>query len=363
MVEHSFRKAEVVGSIPTIGFFTSPVCHSNCFICITTYNRAMGKTRALVYHNLSTMLDAGVPITRSLPTAVDGLRGSDAKVFESIAKQISAGHSLTESMEKFKTVFTILEILAVKTGEKSGNLPASLNLLSKWFEFRYRLKGTITSGMMLPVLVFHLAAIIVPLIPQFLAMAEHGFNIAAYIRSVINILALFYVPLIVITAILNLAPKTGFLRKSLDSLILRIPLLGKAVRHLAVSRYCMAFHMLCKAGVPTLDCANTSAQVTGNIVIAELFKGGVDSVRAGNAVSQGFSPKIGPEFLNMWQIGEETGELDNITKRLADSNAENAEFLFKEFANWLPRFVYFLVSIFMIYMVLQYASMVFGAGL
>lgn len=302
-------------------------------------------------------------MTRALAIAVDGLSGSLVKAFSSLTKQVSAGHTLAESMTKYKTVFTPLEILAVKAGETSGNLPASLTLLSKWLDFRDRMKAKITSGMMLPAMVFHLAAIIAPLIPQFLAMAEHGFNTTAYIRSAISILALFYVPLIAITAIMNLTPNTGFLRKSLDYLTLRIPLLGKAVRHLAVSRYCMAFHMLCKAGVPSLECANTSTQVTGNLVVAELFKGGIDSVRSGNAISDGFSPGLDTQLLNMWKVGEETGELDEVTKRLADSNAEDAERLFKEFADWLPRIVYGLVSLFIVYKIMKVAPMVFGAGL
>ncbi len=67
-------------------------------------------------------------------------------------------------------------------------------------------------------------------------------------------------------------------------------------------------------------------------------------------------PKLPPEFLEPWRIGEETGSLDEVAKRLAEANAEAAEFWFGEFARWLPRVVYFLVCLLMIYYILKLAG-------
>lgn len=55
------------------------------------------------------------------------------------------------------------------------------------------------------------------------------------------------------------------------------------------------------------------------------------------------------DFLEIWRVGEEAGKLDDVTKRLADDNAEAAEFWFNEFARWLPRVIYALVALLMIY--------------
>jgi type II secretory pathway component PulF len=91
-----------------------------------------------------------------------------------------------------------------------------------------------------------------------------------------------------------------------------------------------------------------AAAGTGNVVVAELFEPGTASAKAGNPVSAGFATQLPAEFISIWRVGEETGELDNVTKRLADGNGQAAEFMFGEVAQWFPRLVYLLVAILII---------------
>ena len=69
------------------------------------------------------------------------------------------------------------------------------------------------------------------------------------------------------------------------------------------------------------------------------------SVKEGEMFSEGFSTNLPLDFREAWLVGEETGNLDEVTKRLADSYAANAEFIFTQLATWLPRIVYFIVCI------------------
>ena len=118
--------------------------------------------------------------------------------------------------------------------------------------------------------------------------------------------------------------------------------------------------MLVKAGVPVTDCVEMSISATGNLVVGDLFRPAVQTVRAGGTIGEGLSPKLPLELIEMWKVGEETGQLDNISKRLADTYTEQAEFWFGEFSRWFPRFVYFLICIMIIYMILQVARGVVG---
>jgi len=292
------------------------------------------------------MLDAGVPVVRSLNTVTSGLKGPLRRTFEQLTETVSKGNPISEAMALSPKVFVPLDIMIVQAAETSGNLAESLGLLSKWHEFSRRIKKKILSGLALPILLIHLTAIIAP-VPS---LALGGWQIGPFITSALIILSLFYIPAAIIFIIMRFTPQAGSLRRGLDRVSLRIPLfLGRALYKLALSRYCWVFHMLCKAGVNINDCAEMAVAGSGNAAVAELFRPVGAAARAGNPLSEGLSSKLPREFIELWQIGEETGNLDDVTKRLADNNAEAAEFWFREFARWLPRLVYGLVCLVMIY--------------
>ena len=192
------------------------------------------------------MLAAGLPMLRSLTVAVSGMRGRLADAFKALAKGVSSGEGLTETMALYPKAFSQIDVLVVGAGDKSGNLPECLKLLSDWHAFCGRLRRIFVSGMMLPLMLIFLVAILDPAPALFLGRI----NISQYLFRVVGILVLFLSPAAVIFAIVRLTPKKGFLRRRLDGLTLRIPVLGKAVQHLSLSRYCNVFYMLFKGGVP-----------------------------------------------------------------------------------------------------------------
>ena len=307
----------------------------------------MASSHAQAYHNLSLMLSAGVPILKSLNTSVAGLRGSLARTFSEIARNVSLGNSLADSMAQHPGVFARMDVMLVEAAEASGNLPDCLQRLAEWHEFCLRLKRIIVTGMLLPMMVLHAAAFIVPFREWFL----RSLTTNQYLLRVICILAVLYVPAAVIWAIVSLTPATGPLRRMLDGFILKIPLVGRAFKKLALSRYCRVFHMLYKAGIPVTQCAEFAAETTGNVVFAGWVKGACRSAQLGHPLSDGFSRELPRDFLEAWQVGEETGELDNVTERLANMAAESSELLFGEISKWLPRIIYFFICLWLIKMI------------
>jgi type II secretory pathway component PulF len=260
-------------------------------------------------------------------------------------------------MSKYPNVFAAIDVMLVDAADTSGNLSECFKLLSEWYDFSYRLKRRLISGLMLPFMVIHVAASAGPLPFIFMGII----SVAGYIRMMATILALLYVPTIFILAVLHLMPNTGAIRRCLDFMVLRIPILGSAVRQLALSRYCRAFNMMYKAGIPIIQCAQRAPGVMGNAIVADVVRGGAKSAQAGNMVWEGFSSKLPADFLNLWRVGEETGELDNSVKRLADNTTERAEHLFSEFVQWMPRIVYWFVCALLVILILLAASALFSA--
>ena len=314
----------------------------------------MTKKLAIIYHSLAALLDAGLPILKALESVREGTEGPLRRIFSGISESISQGNSFADSMAKYPKVFGGLDVMMVRTAEISGELPNCFKLLSNWYEFSNRVKRILLSGLLLPFLIFHIMVLIVPL-PS---MALGNSSIAEYIVKVATGLGVLYLLIGIPLVIYYLTPNTGLLRRFFDALILRIPLMGQAVRQLSISRYSMGFNMLYKAGVPIKECTTRASEVTGNQIIADMFKGGAASVSAGDMAYKGFSRRLPTEYLDLWQVGEQAGELDKIVDKIAEISGDRAEHLFMEFARWFPRLVYALVSILIIYQILMLASMV-----
>ena len=302
------------------------------------------------------MLQAGVPLGNALDTVSSSGSRKCRAALKQIAKSVSTGNHLAASMAGHK-MFKPLDLMMIEVGEHAGNLPEILELLAQWYEFYGKMKKIIISGLMLPAFVLHVAAVAMPAPRLFLGQI----GIDQYIVSVISILCLFYIPAGVIIAIMRFTPTSGPLRGLLDRVVLRIPILGRGIRHMSLSRYCRAFQILCRAGVPAVQCAQKAADVTGNTVVRSWVAGAADSARRGNLFSEGFSGAISREFLEMWRVGEETGELDESCRRLSDRSAESAEWIFAEFSKWLPRVVYFIICIFMAINILRGYQAISGA--
>lgn len=312
----------------------------------------MKSTRAILYQNLANLLDAGVPLLRSLQSSSAGLNHKLARRFPVLAETIHGGNSLAEAMRRHPKHFGRLDSIAVEVGETSGQLPRALHLLADWYFFTKRLRSIILSGLLLPFLLVHIAAILVPLPRLILGQAD----LTQYRSTVILALLPLYLIIFVVSAIRRFTPETGPLRRVLDRLLFLVPVLRKGLRDLALSRYNRAFHMLLSAGVPGVRAAEMAVEYTGNAVIAHRLRGAAEAARQGNLFWEGFDPRLPVEFIESWRVGEESGSLDRTTQRLADKYAESAEMLLKEFARWLPRIIYFIIMIMMAAAILRLAQ-------
>jgi len=307
---------------------------------------------ALIYHDLAVLLDAGVPTLKSLNIISEGLKGRMKIIFSDLSKSVSQDNTFADSMAKHPKAFARLDLMLVKSAELSGELPNCFKMLSKWYEFKQRIKGILISGFMLPFMILHIMVFIVPLPALVLGKS----SISEYLIGIATTLGSLYVFIGILLILYHSMPDTGIFRRLLDALTLRIPILGLAVRQLSICRYCRGFSMLYKAGLPIAQCARQATELTGNLIIADIFKGAAASIEAGNSAYEGFSRRLALDYLNLWQTGEEIGELDRMSSKIAEISGDRAELLFTEFAKWLPRLFYAMICLVMIIQILKQAG-------
>jgi len=300
------------------------------------------------------MLNAGVSIIRALQSVPK--TGKYGRLFSRIEQDVSRGSSISDAAQNHRKAFQKLDLVLIRVGEETGQLSEMFEHLSDWYAFRQRMNRTIRSGLALPILLIHALALIGPIVP----FAVSGFDGSVYLREFLKIIAIFYIPAAVILAIIYLTPKRGPLRWMLDVFVIGMPMLGKAVRELELSRYTKIFSITYRAGVPIIQCAEMATETVSNRVMVRRLEGAVQKGRDGQEMSLGFSRGLPAEFINVWQVGEESGELDNATWHLAKMHTDNSEMRFKIIAEWVPRMIYAIVSGVIIYYIIKAAGMIYG---
>ncbi len=316
----------------------------------------MAVGRQMAYHNLAVMLGAGLPVTRAVAVITQGCRGRLARDFRALGAAIAGGATVTEAMAARPRSFPAFDVLIVQAGETSGTLDEAFRRLADAYAFRRRLKRIIAAGLAYPLFILHAAALVVPLPGMFMS----GFKLEAYVLAVIRFLLVFYIPAAVILLIAWLGRTFRILRRGLDSVALHVPLLGKGLLRMALSKFCVSFQALLRAGVPITRSIPDAAGTCGNMAAAVMLAGAAQSVRQGNPAWQGFSHGLPREFTAAWQAGEESGSLDDVVGRLAQSQGELAQSRLTELAKWLPRVIYFIIMLYLAAIALTLAMGVMG---
>lgn len=315
------------------------------------------KTRlGQAYYDLSVMMDAGVPILRSLDVAIEGRQGRLKRVLTQIRDSISKGSDLSTALSEHHSVFPLMDRMLIEAAETAGSLGLSFKMLSQWHEFVHRITRQLQVGLIRPFLILHVAVFVFGLPGLVAGRTTTG----QYLLGVLGILMVLYIPTVLVVACMRLRERLPLVALPLDFILLRIPLLGRAVYHMSISRYARAFAMMYRAGVPITEVTDRATRATGNAIVARLFAGGRDSVRAGGLAWEGYSKRLPAQYLHLFQIGEETGELDKTAEKIAEISADRAELLFGEFARWQPAAIYAVVAIVVIYMIFRIWGQIYG---
>lgn len=301
------------------------------------------KDKAIFSRQMAVMVNAGVPIVRSLGVLADQCPNPKLKkALKVISDDVQQGNNMSESMRKFPDSFDNLYVAMVQAGEVGGVLDDVLNRLSKLLEDDARLQNQIKSAMSYPVTVGSIAVIVfiamtVFLIPTFSAIFDDiGVELPVFTQVMLKISEFLRTPQYSVSSVFALmglkfafdkyyATPVG--KKQVDALALKMPIFGDLIQKTAVARFCRTFGSLTRAGVPILTSLEIVRDTAGNQTIADAVENAKEEVQSGGMISSAIDrAKVFPIMaVQMMGIGEETGDLDTMLMKVADFYEDEVE--------------------------------------
>ena len=307
--------------------------------------RRQGKVKSqdlvVFTRQLATMMDAGLPLVQTL-TALE--EQTESPVFKPVLRDVTTkveqGHSFSEALSGHPKVFTKLYVSMVEAGETGGLLAEILDRLASYLESTARLKKKVKSAMSYPVIVCFIALsialfLIVKVIPIFAGIyKDFGAQLPTPTQILIDISdvirAYFVLAIGAVGGVIFGFLKFKQTKRGMaiwDRAKLRMPVFGKLVHKIAISRFSRTFAALLRSGVPILETLRIVGQSAGNTVVERAVEKTAASIERGDnlAVALGQHPIFPPMLVRMVSAGEQTGKVDVMLEKISDFYDEEIE--------------------------------------
>jgi type IV pilus assembly protein PilC len=301
------------------------------------------KTKDIVIftRQFATMINAGLPLVQSLDILAKQTENKYlAEVIGKVLHDVESGNTLADSMRNHPKVFTDLFVNMVAAGEAGGILDVILLRLATFLEkadaLKRKIKGAmIYPGVILGVAVSAVAILLIFVIPTFQTMFESaGVPLPMPTQIVIGMSAFlqgyWWAVLLGIAAtvvMIRTAYKTDSGQLSIDRFMLRLPILGNLLRKGAVARFTRTLGTLVASGVSILDGLEITARTAGNRVIHDAVMRSRTSIAGGETIAEPLrqSAVFPPMVIQMINVGEQTGGLDEMLTKIADFYDEEVD--------------------------------------
>lgn len=306
-----------------------------------TGGRVKPKNLMIFTRQLATLIDSGLPLLRSLTVLAKQEPNPVLKAtVNSLADSVQGGSTFSESLAQHPKIFNKLYVNMVKAGELGGVLEIVLNRLAEYQEKAQKLKNKIVSAMVYPVIVMFIAVAILVflmifIVPKFKEMfTEMGDEQLPLISRIVFGISEFFIarPLIVPNAVFvfvfigflifvfNAWGRTKGGRQTIDTMKLKLPIIGDIQRKSAVSRFSRTLGTLVTSGVPILQALNITRDTAGNVVISKAIEKVHEAVKEGESIVTPLSASgVFPDMvISMVDVGEETGQLPEMLLKVAD---------------------------------------------
>lgn len=312
-------------------------------VSVTTKSREINiqfgtgiKTREVVIftRQFATMINSGLPLVQSLTILAEQ---TENKIFQKIIVQvlndIQAGQTLADSMRKHPKVFTELYVNMVAAGEAGGILDIILLRLATFLEKNdalvRKIKGAMTyPAVMLFVVVCATTILLWKVVPVFASIfTSAGMELPLPTRVVLAVSEflqgyIFYmvVGIVALVFLIRRYYKTEQGQLVIDKAMLGFPVLGNLLRKSAVSRFTRTLGTLVSSGVSILEGLQITARTSGNRVIHDAVMASRASIAGGATISEPLkaSGVFPPMVVQMINVGEQTGGLDDMLQKIAD---------------------------------------------
>jgi general secretion pathway protein F len=293
---------------------------------------------ALFTRQLATLLGAGVPLVDSLAALTEQVEKERfKKIVGRVRESVNQGMGLADALADHPQVFSDLYSGMVRAGESSGALEIVLERLGDYIESQMELKNKITNAMIYPMLMIGMSMLVagvllVKVIPTITGLLE-DLNQPMPLATVVVIaishfLRTWWLPILVSLAaallVFNRLIHTERGRMVWDRFRLRLPLVGRVVRYVAISRFSRTLATLLAGGLRIVQAMDIAKAVAGNTVIAGAVEHARDAITRGSSIAAPLrqSGEFPAMVTHMIAVGEASGELDGMLGKVASTYDE-----------------------------------------
>ena len=301
------------------------------------------KQLMVITRQLATLLEAGLPLIRSLRTLQRQCKDKMAqKVLGGVADAVETGSTFSEALSLYPATFDRLFLNMVRAGEAAGAMETILSRLAGFMEKTARLAGKVKSAMIYPTVVITLALgvttglmiFIVPSFTKIFTELLEGDPLPGITQFLIDVSEwmktrwyfLLAIPFVLVVG-LKVAYKTKYGKYGLDWVLYNMPILGPIVSKTAIARFSRTLGTLMSAGVPVLNALIIVRDTSGNDLVARAVMKVHDAVKEGEGISKPLAAaKVFPQMvISMIEVGEETGRMPDMLEKVANTYDEEVD--------------------------------------
>jgi type IV pilus assembly protein PilC len=295
--------------------------------------RVGSKDRVIFTRQLSTLINAGLPLTQSLRTVCDQISNKTLLgVVQQIVTSVESGVSLSQSFAQFPKVFSDIYISLVAAGEASGSLDKALERIANQQEKDAAIVGKIRSAMIYPVIVLGvivavLVFMLTTVLPQVAGLYKDLHKELPLLTQILVAISTFIVHfwfLVIIMAVAGyFALRSWFQtpsgRSIADNFKLHVPIFGKIFYKVYMARFARTLGTMLQSGIPMLEAMRIVRNAINNVHVEASLDKSIQGVKGGKALSSTLENettflKLVPQMI---KIGEQSGAIDSMLDRVA----------------------------------------------
>jgi len=325
----------------------------------TTYDL---KSLSLFFRSLSTLLESGVGLRKSIEIVAPKIRSPRLKpVLETMRKTVNAGDELTVAIQKHRRHFPQLAIDMIGVGEQTGELPDILKGLADHYDNLLRMRRKFIQAIAWPTFQMFASITIIALLILILDMLPTGegditgkifFGLKG-VSGAITWLVMTLGSIVGIFVAYQIVQRTFAAKRYLDEFLIKIPVIGTCMQAFAIARFSWAFHLTQQSGMPMDKSLSASLKATGNGAFLDTTDLVCRNVREGETLTHSLTEtKIFPrEFLEIVAVAEESGTVPEQLHRLSPQFEEQAQRTLTALAVTLGWVIWLGVAIFIIFLI------------
>jgi general secretion pathway protein F len=296
--------------------------------------------RAIATRQLSTLISAGIPLVESLSALVEQIEHAGLKaVFASVRDRVNEGATLGDALaatQKFDTLYVSM----IRAGEAGGALETVLERIADYLEDQVRLNGKVSGILVYPLAMLAFAAVVVAILVTVVLPQITGLLLSLdqelpfYTRMVIdgsdflrNYWWALGIGMVAAGFGFRAIAKTESGRETLDRITLRLPVIGRVTRVVAISRFARTLSSLLGGGVNIVQSLEISRHVANNAVIAKVITQARENILEGAPLAAPLraSGEFPPMVVTMIEVGERAGDLEAMLAKVAQTYDEQVE--------------------------------------